>query len=215
MALINSSILRKIVMALSGLFLISFLALHLTINLFTLISADLFNEASHFMATNWIIQLMQYVLAIGFVLHIAMGIQLTLQNKKARPSAYAMNKAAANSGWSSRNMIVTGLLVLFFLIVHLKNYFWVLKFGDMPYSSDYELVVKLFENPLYTLLYVFAFVLLGFHLDHGFQSAFQSVGINHSKYTPAIKWLGRAFAVVVTLGFSLISLFFYFSSLSN
>lgn len=184
MALIQSSIARKIVMAVTGLFLISFIALHLAVNLLTLVSADAFNEASHFMGTNPFIQIMQYVLALGFILHIAMGIQLTMKNRQARPVAYAMNKPAENSSWSSRNMIVTGLLILLFLVLHIKDYFWEIKFGDMSMQSDFELVTTLFQNPLYTFIYLFSFILLGFHLDHGFQSAFQSVGANHYKYTP-------------------------------
>lgn len=213
MALIQSSIARKIVMAVTGLFLISFIALHLAVNLLTLVSADAFNEASHFMGTNPFIQIMQYVLALGFILHIAMGIQLTMKNRQARPVAYAMNKPAENSSWSSRNMIVTGLLILLFLVLHIKDYFWEIKFGDMSMQSDYELVTTLFQNPLYTFIYLFSFILLGFHLDHGFQSAFQSVGANHYKYTPLIKLLGRIFSVIVAIGFSAISLYFYLSSL--
>ncbi|MCB0735602.1 MAG: succinate dehydrogenase cytochrome b subunit [Flavobacteriales bacterium] len=213
MALIQSSIARKIVMAVTGLFLISFIALHLAVNLLTLVSADAFNEASHFMGTNPFIQIMQYVLALGFILHIAMGIQLTMKNRQARPVAYAMNKPAENSSWSSRNMIVTGLLILLFLVLHIKDYFWEIKFGDMSMQSDFELVTTLFQNPLYTFIYLFSFILLGFHLDHGFQSAFQSVGANHYKYTPLIKLLGRIFSVIVAIGFSAISLYFYLSSL--
>ena len=200
-------------MAVTGLFLISFIALHLAVNLLTLVSADAFNEASHFMGTNPFIQIMQYVLALGFILHIAMGIQLTMKNRQARPVAYAMNKPAENSSWSSRNMIVTGLLILLFLVLHIKDYFWEIKFGDMSMQSDYELVTTLFQNPLYTFIYLFSFILLGFHLDHGFQSAFQSVGANHYKYTPLIKLLGRIFSVIVAIGFSAISLYFYLSSL--
>lgn len=200
-------------MAVTGLFLISFIALHLAVNLLTLVSADAFNEASHFMGTNPFIQIMQYVLALGFILHIAMGIQLTMKNRQARPVAYAMNKPAENSSWSSRNMIVTGLLILLFLVLHIKDYFWEIKFGDMSMQSDFELVTTLFQNPLYTFIYLFSFILLGFHLDHGFQSAFQSVGANHYKYTPLIKLLGRIFSVIVAIGFSAISLYFYLSSL--
>lgn len=213
MAWINTSIARKVVMSLSGLFLISFLVIHLSINLLTLVSADLFNEASHFMATNIVIQIMQYVLALGFVVHIAMGIKLTIQNRKARPIKYVMDKPSTNSSWSSRNMIATGILIFLFLIIHLKDLFWVMKFGDMGAQTDYELVVGLFANPVYTFLYVFAFVLLGFHLDHGFQSAFQSAGINHNKYTPMIQSFGRIFSIVIAVGFSSISLYFFFASL--
>jgi len=213
MAWIKSSILRKVVMAITGLFLISFLIIHLAVNLLTLVDKDLFNSASHFMGTNFFIQVMQYVLALGFLFHIIMGVALQIQNRKARPIGYAMDKPSTNSSWSSRNMILTGVLILLFLILHLKDYLWEIKLGDMSYRTDYDLVVTLFENPLYTAIYVFSFLLLGFHLDHGFQSSFQSVGINHNKYTPIIKIAGRIFSIIIALGFMSISLFFYFASL--
>ena len=200
-------------MAITGLFLISFLIIHLAINLLTLVDKDLFNIASHFMGTNYFIQAMQYVLALGFLFHIIMGIVLQLQNKKARPIGYAMDKPSLNSSWSSRNMILTGILILLFLILHLKDYLWEIKLGDMSNRTDYDLVVTLFENPLYTAIYVFSFILLGFHLDHGFQSSFQSVGVNHNRYTPIIKKAGRIFSIVIATGFTSISLYFYIASL--
>jgi len=197
-------------MSVTGLFLISFLIVHLAVNLLTLVSAELFNEASHFMATNIVIQTMQYVLALGFIVHIAQGINLQIKNKQARPVSYAMNKPAENSSLSSRSMIVTGILILLFLILHLKDYFWELKFGDMNgHPTDYDLVVALFNNPLYTALYVFSFILLGLHLNHGFQSAFQSVGFNHNKYTPAIKKISTVFCILIAAGFSLIAIYFF------
>ncbi|MCB9244850.1 MAG: succinate dehydrogenase cytochrome b subunit [Flavobacteriales bacterium] len=213
MGFFTSSIGRKIVMSLTGLFLITFLIVHLGVNLLTLVSAELFNEASHFMATNPLIQAMQYVLALGFVLHISQGIILQIRNKQARPQNYAMNKPATNSSWSSRSMILTGLLILLFLILHLKDYFWVMKFGEMPAGqTDYDLVTGLFQNKLYTLIYVASFILLGFHLDHGFQSAFQSAGVNHRKYTPMIRKIGRVYSLLMALGFSLIALYFSFAN---
>lgn len=213
MAIIKTSIARKIVMAISGLFLISFIVVHLGINLLTLVDKDLFNEASHFMGTNPVIQAMQYVLAVGFLLHIILGIVLNIQNKRARPQQYALNKPAENAPWSSRNMIITGILVLVFLVIHLRDYLWEIKLGDMSYRTDYDLVVTLFESPAYTALYVFAFVLLGIHLDHGFQSAFQSAGVNYTKYTPFVKRFGRIFSIITAAGFSAIALYFFITSL--
>ena len=210
MGFLNSSIGRKVVMSLTGLFLISFLVVHLAVNLLTLVSAEAFNSAAHFMATNPLIQVMQYVLALGFIFHIIQGINLTLKNKQARPVGYAVNKPSANSSISSRSMIITGLLVLLFLILHLKDYFWEIKFDDMNgHATDYDLVVSLFKNPMYVLLYVFSFILLGVHLNHGFQSAFQSVGFNHNKYTPVIKTISTVFCIVIAAGFSLIAIYFF------
>lgn len=210
----TSSIGRKFVMSLTGLFLITYLIVHLSINLLTLVDAHLFNEASHFMATNWFIQAMQYVLAAGFVIHIAQGMLLSVRNAKARPVNYSYNRPSASSGFSSRSMLVTGLVIFLFLIIHLRNYFWELKFDDMEgYTNDYDLVVGLFANPVYTAVYVFSFILLAVHLNHGFQSAFQSLGANHPGYTPGIKKLGVLYCIVMGGGFSLIALVHYFNSL--
>jgi succinate dehydrogenase / fumarate reductase cytochrome b subunit len=111
-------------MSLSGLFLILFLLVHLGVNLTLFAGRDAFNEASHFMATNPIIQPMQFVLAAGFIVHIIMGIRLELKNRAARPVKYVKNNPAANSRWASRNMIITGLMVLLFIVIHLKDFFY-------------------------------------------------------------------------------------------
>lgn len=206
---LSSSVGRKVVMSLSGLFLITFLLVHLGVNLTLFISKDTFNGASHFMATNPVIQVMQYVLAAGFIFHIIMGIWLELKNKASRPIKYAKNNAAANSGWASRNMIYTGILVLLFILLHLKDFFVQIKFGEV--HDDYELVTQLFKNPIYVLIYVIAFILLGIHLSHGFQSAFTSIGARAPKYLKCVKNLGMAFSYFIALGFSIIAIYFYFA----
>ena len=199
---------RKFFMALTGLFLIIFLIVHLTVNLLTLCSdPELFNAASHFMANNLLIQIMQYVLALGFILHIGMGVALTLQNNSARPVKYAYNKPGENSSTASRSMIYTGGLVLLFLCIHLYNYFYKMKFVGV--HDDYTLVVKSFDNPVFTLGYVIAFILLGVHLNHGFQSAFQSLGAVHRVYTPWIKKFGVIYSVIMAAGFCLIAIYHF------
>ena len=147
-------------MALTGLFLISFLLIHLIINLFTLApSKDLFNEAAHFMATNPVIYVMQYVLALGFIIHIVMGIKLTIQNKIARSKNYAYNQMSKNTDFSSRSMIISGVLIILFLILHLRDYFYQMKFVGLPEgTTDYDLVVTLFSNPIYTGVYVLSLI---------------------------------------------------------
>jgi succinate dehydrogenase / fumarate reductase cytochrome b subunit len=194
---------------LSGLFLITFLLVHLGVNLTLFIGSETFNGASHFMATNPIIQVMQYVLAAGFIYHIVMGIVLELKNRASRPIKYAKNNAAANSGWASRNMIYTGILVLLFIVLHLKDFFVKIKFGEV--HDDYQLVTELFKNPIYVIIYVIAFLLLGIHLSHGFQSAFTSVGARAPKYLKCVKNLGMTFSYVIALGFSIIAIYFYFA----
>ena len=198
-------------MALSGLFLIIFLVTHLVINLLTLFpSKDLFNDAAHFMATNPVIYAMQYVLALGFIIHIGMGIKLTIQNKMARSKNYAYNQMSKNTDISSRSMIISGGLVLVFLVLHLRDYFYQMKFVGLPEgTTDYDLVVNLFTNPYYTGVYIASFIVLGFHLNHGFKSAFQSVGANHKKYNPIIKAASVGYSITVALGFSAIAIFHF------
>jgi len=206
---LSSSVGRKVTMSLSGLFLITFLLVHLGVNLTLFIGSETFNGASHFMATNPVIQVMQYVLAAGFIYHIVMGIVLELKNRASRPIKYAKNNAAANSGWASRNMIYTGILILLFIVLHLKDFFVKIKFGEV--HDDYQLVTELFKNPIYVIIYVIAFLLLGIHLSHGFQSAFTSVGARAPKYLKCVKNLGMTFSYVIALGFSIIAIYFYFA----
>lgn len=207
-----TSIARKFIMALSGLFLVVFLLVHLGVNLLMLSSdPDLFNSASHFMATNPLIQVMQYVLALGFLIHIMLGIALTVQNKHARPTAYASDKPGENSGIESRTMIYTGGLVLLFLILHMRNFFYYIKFGTVPEGGDYVLVADLFDIWYYTLIYVVSFVLLGLHLNHGFQSSFQSLGASNKSWAMVWKKAGTIYSVVVAAGFSIIALYHFFN----
>lgn len=209
--LIRTSIARKFTMALTGLFLIIFLVMHLSINLLTLSSdPELFNEAAHFMATNPLIQVSQYILAAGFIIHIALGMILTKMNRTARPDSYAVENAGANSSFSSRSMIVTGVLVMVFLFLHLKDYFWVMKFEGLDAGmTDYDLVVALFKQPLYVGIYVVAFVMLGIHLSHGFQSAWQSLGARGKGFTPFIKGFGLWYSILVPAGYALIAIYHF------
>jgi succinate dehydrogenase / fumarate reductase cytochrome b subunit len=214
-----ASITKKIIMSLLGLFLVSFLVVHLSINILLLFddTRQLFNEAAHFMATNPIIQAFQWVLFLGFVLHIILGLILQIQNWLARPVRY-QRAGSSEMSFFSKYMIHTGAIVFIFLIIHFANFFIKAKFGDLG-SVAYEtgtfedlgiVVFNLFKDGYYVAFYVVAILLLGFHLDHGFQSAFQSLGLNHSKYTPAIKAVGRLFAIVVILGYVSIPLVIYF-----
>jgi succinate dehydrogenase / fumarate reductase cytochrome b subunit len=220
-----SSIVRKVLMALSGFFLMFFLLQHLSINMMSVVSEDLFNEVSHFMGTNPVVQgLLQPILMFAVVFHFVMGIVLEYQNRQARSVKYAMYKGSANAPWISRNMIYTGLVVLAFLALHFYD-FWFpemnVKYiqGDMSGISVetgeyryYEELVHKFTDPIRVGLYVLSFVFLALHLLHGFQSSFQSVGYNSSKYTPFIKKLGNVFAIAVPLGFVFIALFHHFSN---
>ena len=197
-------------MALSGLFLIMFIFIHLAINL-TLIypGKDAFDAAVEFMANNLFIQLMQPVLFLGFIFHIAMGIYLEWTNRSKRPVNYVNNNPGVASSWASRNMIWTGLFVLLFLIVHFANYF--IPFITQEIYDHYALVTGLFKNPVYTIFYVLAFIALGIHLSHGFQSAFQSLGAPREKCNKVLVICGYIIAFIVAFGFSAIAVYFYFN----
>ncbi len=218
-SILKSSIAKKVAMALSGLFLIMFLALHFFINMTSVFSADAFNAMSHFMGYNPLIQfVMQPVLVAGVIFHFVMGIVLELKNRKARPIAYVNYNGAANASWASRNMIISGLVVLAFIGLHFYD-FWVQEItykyvsGTSPDATRYfpELVAK-FESPVRTGLYCLAFLLLSLHLWHGFNSSFQSIGFNN-KYSKALHKLGYTFAIVVPFGFIFIALFHHFNQI--
>jgi succinate dehydrogenase (or fumarate reductase) cytochrome b subunit, b558 family len=221
MSLIKSSLARKYVMALSGLFLVIFLLLHVTINLASVLSPDFFNEASHFMGYNPLVQfLMQPILIIGVIVHFVMGFVLEIQNKKARSIGYVKYNGSANAPWVSRNMIYSGLVVLAFLALHFYD-FWV---HEMAYkyvetnpedpTRYYHETVEKFAPIWRTVLYVISFVLLGLHLWHGFASSFQSMGVNN-KYTPNIKKCAKTFAVVVPLLFAFIAIYHHLNPITH
>ncbi len=215
--LLKSSIAKKVAMALSGLFLMLFLLQHFFINLTSVFSADTFNSLSHYMGYNPLIQfVMQPILIFGVVFHFIMGFVLDIQNKNARPISYAKFNGGAAATWASRNMIISGSVVLAFLGLHFYD-FWV---PEMAYKYVeckpldetryfHELVSK-FESPVRTALYSLSFVLLSLHLRHGFSSSFQSVGQNN-KYTKGMKNFGLWFSVIVPLGFVFIALFHHFN----
>ncbi|MBK6344499.1 MAG: succinate dehydrogenase cytochrome b subunit [Bacteroidales bacterium] len=218
MAFKYSSVTKKIIMALAGLFLISFLIVHLSINLLLLFdgSGDSFNIAAHFMATNPVIQVMQLVLFGGFILHILVGIILQTQNWLARPTRYKV-EGFSHTSFFSKFMIHTGAVILAFLVIHLFDFFFKAKFGELhevmiddTLMEDMGvLVIEKFKDFPYVLMYVVWLLFLGFHLDHAFHSALQSLGLNHSKYTPLAFGLSRALAILIAGGFILIPVVIY------
>ena len=216
-AILKSSIAKKVAMALSGLFLIMFLSLHFFINLVSVFSADAFNAMSHFMGYNPLIQFaMQPVLIAGVVFHFVMGFVLELKNNKARPVAYVKYNGAANASWASRNMIISGMVVLAFLLVHMYD-FWL---AEMNYkyiavnaineTRYYEELIHKFVSPVRTGFYCIAFLLLSVHLWHGFTSSLQSIGFDN-KIGKSLHKICYAFAIVVPFGFIFIALFHHFN----
>ncbi|MDW5289939.1 succinate dehydrogenase cytochrome b subunit [Formosa sp. PL04] len=219
--ILNSSIGRKFAMALSALFLMIFVLQHFVINLLSVISPDTFNEVSHFMGTFWVIQyVIQPILIIGVIFHFVMGFVLEIRNNKANGIKYAKNNGAANSTWMSRNMIWSGGFILAFLVIHFID-FWIPEIntkyivGDMSglHNGEFRYFHELQEKfvPLWRVaLYCVGFVFLALHLLHGFSSAFQSVGANN-KYTKGLKGFGKAYAIIIPLGFIFIALFHHFN----
>ena len=215
--LLSSSLAKKYAMALSAFFLIFFLLMHVTINLLSVFSEDTFNVASHFMGTNPIIQFaMQPVLIFGVVFHFVMGFVLEIKNKKAQGVKYFKDNGAANSTWMSRNMIYSGLAILAFIILHFID-FWIpeLKYKyvevlpEDPTRYFHELQEK-FVSPLRVGAYIIAFVFLALHLLHGFNSAFQSMGLNN-KYTKGFKKFANAYSILIPAVFIFIALFHHFN----
>lgn len=214
---LQASLGKKLIMGLTGLFLVSFLVIHATLNSFIFFNDGglLFNEGAMFMAENPIIRAMEYVLFLGLVLHCLQALFLTLQNNKARPVKYVVNNGKANSKWYSRSMGLLGTLLLIFLIIHLANFWVKSRFTGLPghdangNENLYLVMQETFSNIGIVVLYVLAQVSLAYHLMHGFQSAFQTLGMNHPKYTPVIKSVGFWFSIIISLVFAAMPIAMY------
>lgn len=217
-----ASITEKTVLAIAGLFLILFLLVHLGINLFLLPIAEnhqeIFKEAAHFMGTNPVVKVFEVILMAAFLIHIVMGIVVQVQNWKARGKRYAVY-GRSYSSFGSRFMIHTGIAIFLFLILHFINFYFIrlgitepIAGADVTAPAEEhfnELAIYLFSNEvLYSVLYIVAFGFLAVHLNHAFQSAFQTLGLNHPKYTPTIKKIGTIYAIVVSVGFTIIPLYY-------
>lgn len=203
---ICSSIGKKILVALAGLLLCGFLVAHLAGNLFLLKGADAFNHYAETLESNPLIIPAEIGLAALFLIHIILSLKSRWQNRQARPVAYELQEGKGARTWGSRTMAYSGLLLLTFLIVHIKTF----KFGDKN-DGLFQLVTSSFANKAYTGFYVLAMAALGLHLSHGFQSAFQTLGVNHPKYTPLIKGAGLLFALAIAGGFAALPLWAYFA----
>lgn len=214
----SSSIGKKLLMALTGLFLCSFLVVHLIGNLQLLKSdgGESFNQYALFMTTFPVIKVISYLLYASIIGHAVYGIMLTLKNKQARPVQYQSfdNKSV----WMSRNMGILGTLILVFIVAHMKDFWAEYHFEDLPlYTLSNGVVVKdlylevkeAFESIGYVVFYEFSMLAVAFHLYHGFQSAFQTLGLNHKKYTPGIKLFGAVFSIVIPAGYMVIPIWIY------
>lgn len=248
---LSSSLGRKLIMSLTGIFLCTFLIVHLIGNL-SLFKDDggyAFNNYAYFMTHFPPIKVVSYLLYASIIIHAVYALVLTMKNKAARPVNYAQYDGKANSTWNSRNMGILGTVLLVFIATHMQNFWWKYHNDQVPYieyqtdlatgkttaktleASEFTDYVKTenngietvkardlykqvdfaFENPFLVGLYVLAMAALSFHLIHGFQSAFQTVGFSHKKYVPIIRFLGVwFFGVLIPIGFALMPLYFYF-----
>ncbi|MFD2033359.1 succinate dehydrogenase cytochrome b subunit [Belliella marina] len=219
---LSSTLGRKLLMALTGLFLILFLVVHLAGNLQLLLpdGGEAFNKYAANMASNPLIKAVSIGNFAFILIHVIYSILLTKHNKKSRPIDYAVTKASTNSAWASRNMGILGTLLLIFILVHLKGFYYEVKFGTMPMASYdgvdfkdvYAIVSAAYSNIFYVAFYVLSMGFLAFHLSHGFASAFQTLGLNHVKYSPLIRKVGLVFSILVPALFALIPLVMFFQN---
>jgi len=205
-------------MSITGLFLMVFLLVHLTVNLLLLVGdGKIFNLAAHFMATNPVIKIVEPILAIGFIIHILYASIITLMNRSKRPIGYIASSSNGVTTWASKNMYILGGTIFIFLVIHLINFFWKIKFGEVPSISynniemenAYQLVSGLFISYWwYDIIYIAGAILLGFHLSHGFWAAFQTLGWNNKIWISRLETIAYIYAIVIAAGFSTIPLFF-------
>lgn len=217
---LNSSIGKKVLMAASGLFLCIFLLEHLYTNLLLfkpLFDASdggkAFNDASNEMVHNLLIRIVEIVLFASIIFHAVQALRLTIANKKARPVGYASG-AKAKTSWVSKNMGLTGSIILFFIVVHLYQFFTPYRVtGSVGHDTPVSLakaVSNALTDPIYAGLYLVSVILIGMHVSHGLQSAFQTVGLNNKKYAPVLKTTGFLYAALITVGFAAFPIVFYF-----
>jgi len=216
----RSSLGKKLIMSITGLFLMMFLLVHLIVNLMLLFDdGKLFNFAANFMSTNPLIEVVEPILAIGFIIHIIYASIITLLNRRTRPMGYAETNSNGITSWASKNMYILGGTMFIFLVIHLANFFWKVKFGEVATLSydngltqikdTYSLVSGLFiKYWWYNLIYIAGALLLGFHLSHGFWSAFQTLGWNNKIWIKRLEVIAYIYAIIIATGFTIIPLYF-------
>ncbi len=218
-SIFTSSIGKKLMMSLAGIFLIAFLLVHMGINLLVVIFKDpmVYNRAAHFMGTNIIIKIIEIALFGGLLLHVIYATILQIQNWIARPKRYSKANYS-NTSFFSKFMIHTAAIILVFIVIHLVDFYFKAKFGHaaeitvegVAYHDFTSEIIDKFKMMPFVVFYIAAFIFLGFHLIHGFQSAFKTLGLDHKKYTPLIQLLSIIYTVLVVAGYSIIPLMVYF-----
>ncbi|MDD3522794.1 MAG: succinate dehydrogenase cytochrome b subunit, partial [Bacteroidales bacterium] len=203
----SSSITKKAIMSVTGLFLILFLTLHVTANLTILWGQEAYDAVTEFMGTNPLVQIMVPVLALGFVIHIGYSLILNLKNLKARgPVTYAGGMKSRGYRFdrqSSQNMLLLGVIVLGFLILHLSQFWikmqWQQLSGGEP-QNGYLLVTGYLGTPWVAICYIAWFAALWFHINHGFWSAFQTLGLNNQRFLPILRTVSVVYSSLLFVG---------------
>jgi succinate dehydrogenase / fumarate reductase cytochrome b subunit len=208
--LYNSSIGKKLVVGATGLFLCMYLVVHLLGNLllFKHDGGAAFDQYAEILPSLLIIRIVEIGLFAVFLIHIVTATVLWILNRNARPERYELNRPKENSSFFSRTMFVSGSIVFIFIVIHMRSFWVTSRFYHEAYPSSYRMVVGVFSNPYYVVFYVVAIILLGFHLRHGFQSAFQTFGIKHARYAWLIELVGAIFWLVIPLAFVSIPIYF-------
>ena len=213
--LLSTSIGKKVLMAVTGLFLVLFLAVHLYGNLYLYAGEEAFNHHAEAISSNALIPVVEVVLFLSIIAHAVSGVQLTVRNRRARPQRYRVKRHAGFSSLASRTMIVSGSVVFIFIVVHLRNFFWEARFGRAAAGESlYRVVTETFALPGYAVLYVIAMILLGMHLAHGFLSALRTLGFEHQRYTPLLRGIGLVLAVGFAAAFASLPIVFFVRSLA-
>ena len=205
----TSSVGKKLVMAFTGIFLILFLVVHAGLNacIWAMDGGLMFNKAGHFMGSFVVPRVLEIGLFVGIFLHIIQGYMLTLENRSKRSVGYAVNYSKG-SKWYSRSMAILGTLLLMFLVMHIYHFWTPSRLGGM--GNLYGEMQLIFENPFVVILYVLACGSLAYHLAHGFQSAFKTIGVHNKRYHTLISCIGYGFAIIIPLTFAMMPISFYF-----
>ena len=214
---LSSSVGKKLFMSISGIFIILFITVHVSGN--TLLFKDdgglAFNAYSSFMSTNTVIQFASKINYAIILLHIIYALILAKSNSAARPLGYDIKAGNVSSTWASRNMGLLGTIILIFLLIHLRGFWYEMHYGNLGLDANgnkdlYTLVATSYSQWWYSAIYVVSMLALAFHLSHGFSSAFQTLGLNHVKYNAFIKGVGLLFSIIVPLVFALMPIYLYF-----
>lgn len=218
--LLKSSIGRKVVMAISGLCMVLFLLFHMSMNVVSIFSIEIYQEICHFLGINWYALVGTAALAALFIVHILYAIWLTIANRKARgQSRYALSNSS-DAPWTSKNMLVLGIALLAFMLVHLYDFWFKMMFSElfelpgtvMPNEVGVYMSA-LFASPVRLVIYLVGLGALWMHLTHGVWSMFQTVGINGRTWSPRLKCLGYILGTIICLGFAIVPIFFFAKSI--